>query len=704
MSLRTVSLFFLLSCVMACRNGGDAPPDGGGDATLDASGTDSAIPSGTWQYDPSATLGTGAPGYVSTTHPLVPSSLFADTAAPLPTNRFFENFVLGDGSARVKIFPYDVYAGAQTLGVSLPDRTVTTLGVTTASGVQAAFGATETFANHQLTDHDLFSATLTYRTAGSATMTLPLVLGSPYVTARYAALTPRITTGGQAVLSVNGSGASPVTGTRFEFALNDGRTWVLYTSSSLTFTWTGAGLTATTTFTGDARLALIQDAQDEALLDAHAAVIPLGASLGIEVTDDAATVTFDFETTGAGELLMTTLPHQRPRLSGVTEESALSFTTIRGTMLGARGEPWRLAYDLPSIGFDAPRAIASNRLAAVTAALAVDDDFVPAAQTVSEDPYFGGKQLAKLARLVVIARALGQDATVATLLGRLKPLVEAWLDGTNDDPLVYDATWGGLITTAGRADSGADFGMGYYNDHHFHYGYHVYAAAVIAREDPAWAIAHEDDVLMLVRDITNPSDGDPYFPRFRHFDFFEGHSWAAGLYVFGDGRNQESTSEAVHAWYATYLYGLVTENEDLVQLSRVLLAMEIDATEVYWQVDDTEDIYPAPFSDYHCVGVLWGTKVDATTFFGANAEFVYGIQIVPVTPISEVLLDPVWIEDAWPQMATAAAGASQGWRGLLTMAHAQIDPAAAWNEADMLTDYDDGNSETNTLYWLATRP
>ena len=148
----------------------------------------------------------------------------------------------------------------------------------------------------------------------------------------------------------------------------------------------------------------------------------------------------------------------------------------------------------------------------------------------------------------------------------------------------------------------------------------------------------------------------------------------------------------------------MTENEDLVQLSRVLLAMEIDATEVYWQVDDTEDIYPAPFSDYHCVGVLWGTKVDATTFFGANAEFVYGIQIVPVTPISEVLLDPVWIEDAWPQMATAAAGASQGWRGLLTMAHAQIDPAAAWNEADALTDYDDGNSETNTLYWLATRP
>ena len=38
------------------------------------------------------------------------------------------------------------------------------------------------------------------------------------------------------------------------------------------------------------------------------------------------------------------------------------------------------------------------------------------------------------------------------------------------------------------------------------------------------------------------------------------------------------------------------------------------------------------------------------------------------------------------------------------MAHAIIDPEAAWAEVQSLGGYDDGNSKTNTLYWVATRP
>ena len=38
------------------------------------------------------------------------------------------------------------------------------------------------------------------------------------------------------------------------------------------------------------------------------------------------------------------------------------------------------------------------------------------------------------------------------------------------------------------------------------------------------------------------------------------------------------------------------------------------------------------------------------------------------------------------------------------MAHAIIDPEAAWSEAQQLTSYDDGNTKSNTLYWIGTRP
>ena len=47
-------------------------------------------------------------------------------------------------------------------------------------------------------------------------------------------------------------------------------------------------------------------------------------------------------------------------------------------------------------------------------------------------------------------------------------------------------TWGGVCSTCGLHDEQCDFGNGMYNDHHFHYGYHIYTAAVLARADPAW--------------------------------------------------------------------------------------------------------------------------------------------------------------------------------------------------------------------------
>ena len=37
------------------------------------------------------------------------------------------------------------------------------------------------------------------------------------------------------------------------------------------------------------------------------------------------------------------------------------------------------------------------------------------------------------------------------------------------------------------------------------------------------------------------------------------------------------------------------------------------------------------------------------------------------------------------------------------MDHAVIDPVQAYDEAMKLTKYDDGNTKSNTLYWIATR-
>ena len=125
---------------------------------------------------------------------------------------------------------------------------------------------------------------------------------------------------------------------------------------------------------------------------------------------------------------------------------------------------------------------------------------------------------------------------------------------------------------------------------------------------------------------------------------------------------------------------------------------------MYWQITSSKGIYPSPFADRKVVGILWSTKVDYATFFGANTEFIHCIQMLPFTPITEEYLQPDWISEEYPILSTAIASANEGWKGFIYMAHAVIDKNVAWTEVNTLTSYDDGNSKTNTLYWVATRP
>ena len=160
----------------------------------------------------------------------------------------------------------------------------------------------------------------------------------------------------------------------------------------------------------------------------------------------------------------------------------------------------------------------------------------------------------------------------------------------------------------------------------------------------------------------------------------------------------------MNAWYAVYLYGLAMNNNRLRDLGRLALATEIRSAQKYWHITSADDIYPEPFSANKVVGILWSTKVDYATWFGANIEFIHCIQMLPFTPISEELLQEEWIVEEYPVLVEAFDTADEAWRGYIIMAHAVIDSQAAWDEAQLLTSFDDGNTKSNTYYWIATRP
>lgn len=635
-----------------------------------------------------------------------PGARWASTDAPLPTNAWWENFVLNAGTGVANALPYIVKCSIDGLSGCMPGKTTGETFVISSFVNNWTIGASESLAAHHVVDYDPLSVTVEW-TDGTGTLQAPVVRGMPYLTAVYSGLTPEVTTI-HAIMSINGTSPNAtITDDRFEFVLNNGQTWVMYASETITLVFAGNNtLIGPADWNGVLRMAITDGnnvVTDTALLDAHADAYPTGGTVAATATGDVAELVFDWElasmsggTATTTTALQCALPHHEPVLQEALE-AGTAYPTIKGDMPLVAAGAWHMTEALTTIGFESPEGIAPSLEQDVRDALEADANW----PITAGDTYFGGKQLAAVGRLAVIADELNEPALAANYRANLANALHPWLNATNSDPLRYDEDWGGVVSS-----SGGSFGQGLYNDHHFHYGYFLYAAAAMAKDNPAWVAQYGDKVMDLVRNLANPAPSDPHYTYLRNKDWFVGHSWASGLYEFGDGRNQESTSEAVNAWYSLYLYGLAIGNERIRDLGRLMLTTEIRSTQRYWQVDSSDGIYDEPYASNKVVGVLWSTKVDYGTFFGANTEFIHCIQMLPFTPISEELLEPAWIDEEYPVLQTALDNPSigEGWKGFVYMAHAVIDPAAAWNECQTLNGYDDGNTETNTLYWLATRP
>jgi endo-1,3(4)-beta-glucanase len=574
--------------------------------------------------------------------------------------------MVGTGQQPITIFPYELKMTTAGLDMCVPALNTSYPQAVLATMLQNfSFRSTATMTTQKLTAFTDLGCTLVW-TGGGGNMTANIVRGMAYVTMNYTGITPLLNTQ-NAILSINGSAVgatATVTGTKFKMILNNGQTWILYTSSSVTLNLSTANtLTATGVFTGSMRLAYLPGAPAETQLDASATCIPTGGSVDFNVAGSSSIQTYTFTSTGAGTLLMYCMLHHKDWLVSPNYPGFTLSPTLRGPMTAILGSIWTMSIPLQTPGWNNANPIASNRLSAVQAALAQDKVFVPQVN----DPYFGGKQLAKSARLVLIADQVGDFAARDTLLGTLRTTLTQYLSGQLTCVLRYDTVWGGIVSAAGLLNQDADFGNGRYNDHHFHYGYPVYAAAVVAKFDTNWATINRARINDLIRDFANPAFGsaDPYFTPMRNFDFYESHSWAAGNFEFGDNRNQESTSEAVNAWYGVYLWGLITGQPQIRDMGRTLFAQEVHTAQKYWQIKQSDQVYPDPFNNHGVIGILWSNKVDVATFFGAQYEYIIGIQMLPITPASEQLLPDAWINEVWPNNMLPLWTRTSVWRAEL---------------------------------------
>ncbi|MET0303943.1 MAG: glycosyl hydrolase, partial [Microbacteriaceae bacterium] len=351
-----------------------------------------------------------------------------------------------------------------------------------------------------------------------------------------------------------------------------------------------------------------------------------------------------------------------------------------------------------SLGADDLKALTSAQRDELTTALGAD---LAGTGELAADTYFGGKQLARLANLLQLARDLGADDLAATAQTRLAEELRIWTEPAGCDDraercFAYDPTQPGMVGFA------ASFGADEYNDHHFHYGYFLYAAAIAASDDDELRDDIAPVITLLAADLASGSASE-LFPARRTFDPYSGHSWASGFSPFGDGNNQESSSEAVAAWNGLALWAETAGDDDLDAEARWMLAAEAASARTYWTDFDRSD--PA-YADYEhgVVGIVWDGKRDYSTWFSPEPAAILGIQLIPMTGVSDYLAgDPDRIRANVAEVDEAPQFAD-----LLLMYSALAGPedaAVALEKARDLPDaaIDDGNARSLLLAWLMVK-
>ncbi len=451
-------------------------------------------------------------------------------------------------------------------------------------------------------------------------------------------------------------------------------------------------------------LAILPERSQEVLdlfaRSAHAHVVDTRVSWQYDPADGGVATTFEFVVEpregGVKETLFALYPHQWR--SAEADLTKYGYDSVRGPMKLARGTSFRTRMPFPGVLPSLPPSLTLDR-AKLSAML---DEEAAAPNPPIADTYWDGKRLGKLATLVPIAQQAGHRRAEETFRRQLRERLEAWFTA-DDGPGVfyYNRPWGTLIGYPASYASDREL-----NDHHFHYGYFIRAAGELARSEPEWAAAdrYGGMVRMLIRDIASPRRDDRHFPFLRSFDPYAGHSWASGSARFGDGNNQESSSEAMNAWYGLILWGEATGDRAVRDPGIWLYTTELAAIECYW-FDVQRQHFPRGFEP-PAVGIVWGGKADYATWFSAEPEAIHGINWLPIHGGSLYLgRHPEYVRRNYEWMLAKRGGTQwKMWSDLVWMFRGLDDPADALRQFEARPrDFrpEGGNSTANTYHWLS---
>lgn len=599
-----------------------------------------------------------------------PTRLAAGLA--VPTNRWFSGLVFGAKPQPVFPMPLSYSASAHGFAIGLP-QAVGTADTIFGSAV-AGLGLRFSGAALKVTGYDALTVTSRFGAADVLTAE-----GWPYVavTAR-SALSATFTAGLQP--ASDGTLQTVIGGTTYAVKAPDG-------AVSGTRLRLAAGQRAV--------LWAIPKDVSATTLAAGADGVVTGSAVSHSTAGKRITTRLTYRTTGSRPTVLAATAMQQAGGAGCSAGSVLSSLGTLSLCTG-RTISYRVAAVKAADSLDLSDASAS-RLTAIRAQLRRDLRATPAEPA---DTYGGGKWLYRLANLLTVAKAVHDPASAATARKKLQEALIEWteVDGCRTRAthcFVHDDRIGGVVGLE------ASYGSDQFNDHDFHYGYFLYAAAVAVRDRPSLATKIGPVIDLLAADIAAPT-AQRGIPALRMYDPWAGHSWASGYSPFADGNNQESTSEAVNAWNGLALWAQVRGNAGLRSTAQWLLANESAATKTFWL---DPDLTAFPAFQHSFVSLLWGGKRDSATWFSADPAAKLGIQLIPMSPAAGYLRTSERAMQAdLTEARTAKTGLFADYLLMYDVLAGASKPASLRQLAALPAKQIDGaNSKSYAAAWILTR-
>jgi len=338
-------------------------------------------------------------------------------------------------------------------------------------------------------------------------------------------------------------------------------------------------------------------------------------------------VTTDVKEGTETNVLLGLLPHQWNNLSSI---SALplqeSYQTVRGELKTLDGNGFIVENTfkgiLPTLPYLANYSDGFSPSELENKISQIENDGL----ATWTDSYNEGQVMNRLIQTARIADQTGNIAARNKMIATIKERLEDWLtyqSGEKAFLFYYNSTWSAMLGYP--SGHGQDTNI---NDHHFHWGYFIHAAAFMEQFQPGWASQWAEMINILVRDAASSDRNDTQYPFLRNFSPYAGHSWANGFASFPQGNDQESTSESMQFASSLIHWGSITNNDSIRDLGIYIYTTEQTAVEEYWF-----DIYNRNFAasqQYSLVSRVWGNSYDNGTFWTSDIAASYGIEMYPI--------------------------------------------------------------------------